>query len=173
MNIKIRRALASLILITFVVLINGCDRIDLRRSGSKNKQNASSSADRKLMSSDQEKVADSVTVSETLPALPNNKYGRDNPFSPLVRSSRSGARPAVSKEEEKPKVIESFTVRLSAIFGDTAIFVVDGQNKSVSVGGEVAEMTVEKIEGDQVTLKREKIQPIIIKTGSQIKIPKP
>jgi len=164
MRVKIFKVLALLMLAALVIGTISCDRIGLSWPRSQKKQNVKNP---QPVLPDPQKT-DEPTVSETLPPLPPNKYGRENPFAPLVVASRPGPKP-----KPEPKPIETITVRLSALLGGTAIFVVDGANKSVSVNGEVAGMTVAEVKEDKVVLKRANKELITINVGDQIEVPKP
>jgi len=180
MNTKMLRVLALLMILAFIILINGCDRIGLRRSNSQKEQEVHNPVNEESALQDQEKIDElaAAIASETLPALPDKKYGRKNPFSPLVSSrprtvTRPQPKPNNYRNENRKEIVGNFTVRLSAIVGKKALFEVDGGNETVSTGSKIAGMTVAEVKNDRVILEKENSQPVIIKTGKQVKIPKP
>ena len=152
------KELTVIILLLFVVAINGCDRTTANQSSA-----AKDQTNRKppVQVSPSPEQVDSDEPTDENPALvlaPKN-YGRKNPFVPLVRSrSRSGtgsvSRPSatqVKTTESEPK--KEVIIRLSAVLGENAaIFVENGVSKSASTGDTIGGLKVLEIKSDQVLL---------------------
>jgi len=92
--------------------------------------------------------------------LPRNQYGRTNPFQPLVGARRPS--PQRTNSSSKPAlegIIKQFAnqgplVQLTAIFGEQAIFKVEGSSKTVKAGDTLAGMDVASIGEDEVILNK-------------------
>ena len=152
------KELTVIILLLFVVAINGCDRTTANQSSAaKNQTDGRFPAQ---VSTPPEQV-DSDEPADENPALvlaPKN-YGRKNPFVPLVRSrSRSGTGTARKPSATQAKTTESepkkeVIIRLSAVLGeDAAIFEENGVSKSASTGDTIGGLKVLEIKSDEVLL---------------------
>jgi hypothetical protein len=128
MNIKMPRTIVLLLSIVFVVGINSCDRSKTGQSKVTQSGNSPS-----IQTPAPPVQANSEELTDYNPALSLSprEYGRENPFVPLVRESRT-KRPDSEQSESKPA---KPVIILTATLGeDLAIFEVDGAIRSASVG---------------------------------------
>jgi cytoskeletal protein RodZ len=107
-----------------------------------------------------ENSAKSTDTTKWRDSLPSGQYGRKNPFQPLVGTRRASSQRGIRASKPalegiiKQMATQGPVVQLTAVFGDQAIFKVDGSSKTVSVGDTLAGMEVASIEEGQVILKK-------------------
>ena len=177
MRIRAIGIIVLLLCIVFMLGIGACDRSEESSSEARTVKSDGISPNQTPGSSARQEagddvVGDNATAGNTLedkkpPRLSPQEYGRENPFDPIVNKSSAGGRGKSTKTTaSKPKQV---TVYLTAILGGTAIFKVDGADKSVSVGDTISGMKVWEIRSGEVLLdKGGKKRTIAL--GSKIKL---
>ena len=119
-----------------------------------------------------------VADAERRASLPKGEYGKENPFEPIVAPAAKGSAaktkpPAPARTEER-KPEKKIVIRLSAILGNTAIMLVDGSSKSVSVGDTIAGLKVLSVGESKVVLgEGDETFTVTLETEIEVKPAKP
>ncbi|MFC1717198.1 hypothetical protein ACFL6S_26290 [Candidatus Poribacteria bacterium] len=182
MNIRMTGIILLLLCTVFLMGMGSCDRSKSAKTSPPRAETAQTdnSPAKQTPPPPEQENEDKEEPMEINPnsSLSKREYGRENPFEPVVRSSRSGRtrttnRSSVTQKKATASKPESeITLGLTGILGENlAIFNNNGVDKSVSVGDMVAGMAVLEIQIDEGRVILGKgDEKLTIGLGAQIKL---